>query len=107
MYEEVVPGAADRIISMAEDQQRHRTDLETTALQLAREAQRGEATGQFVTLGVVSVSAAVAVVIAIIDPSWVVAVGAPAVAWVAGWAVRGMWRQPEIPEVSDDDGPGQ
>ena len=104
-YEKVVPGGAERIISMVETQQSHRMAMESkemeATLEIAKGVQRAEMHGQYISLGIVAASATAAIVVAIIDPSWVVAVGSPAVAWVAAWALRGMWRQADMRDPAD------
>lgn len=97
-YEDVVPGAAERIIVITEEQHRHRMSVETQWLTLIREGIRMEAVGQYSALIIAIASAVVAIVRAITDPSWVIVpIGVPAFAWTAMWALRGIVRQPEDP----------
>ncbi len=91
VYEAVSPGAAERIISMAEDQQRHRMSVEQdrseTVLEIARSREHVALIGQYTSLVVVAASAIVAIITAITDPSWVIGpIGSPALIWTAAWA---------------------
>lgn len=98
-YEEIVPGVAERIVVVVEEQHRHRMDVEIGWLNFARDALRVEAIGQYSALVIAVGSAVAAIVTAITDPSWVVVpIGVPAFAWTALWALRGIVRQPEEPD---------
>lgn len=98
-YEDVVPGAAERIIVITEEQHRHRMSVETQWLTLIREGIRVEVIGQYGALVIAVAFAVVAIVMAITDRSWVfVPIGIPAFAWTAVWALRGIVRQPEDPD---------
>ena len=95
-YEETVPGAAERIIVITEEQHRHRMSVEIDWLTLIREGIRVETIGQYSALVISVASAVVAIVTAVTDPSWVVVpIGVPAFAWTAMWALRGIVRQPD------------
>ena len=97
-YEDVVPGAAERIIVITEEQHRHRMSVEIHWLTLIREGIRVETIGQYSALIIAVASATVAIVTAITNPSWVIVpIGVPAFAWTAMWALRGIVRQPEDP----------
>lgn len=97
-YEEVLPGAAERIITFAERQQDDRMRVNERVLDLFGADLRVEAIGQYSALVIAVASAVVAIVTAIIDPSWVIVpIGVPAFAWTAMWALRGIVRQPEGP----------
>ena len=98
-YEEIVPGVAERIVVVVEEQHRHRMDIEIGGLNFARDALRVETIGQYSALVIAVGSAMAAIVAAITDPSWVVVpIGVPAFAWTALWALRGIMRQPEEPD---------
>ena len=98
-YEDVVSGAAERILVMTEEQHRHRMSIETGWLALAKAGIRVEAIGQYSALVIAVASAVVAIVTAITDPSWIIVpIGVPAFAWTAMWALRGIVRQPEDPD---------
>lgn len=95
-YEDVVPGAAERILSLAERQQRHRMGVDERMLGLAKAALRAETIGQYSALIIAVASAVVVIVTAITDPSWIVVpIGIPAFTWTASWALRAILRQPE------------
>ena len=97
-YEEVLPGAAERIITFAERQQDDRMRVNERVLDLFGADLRVEAIGQYSALVIAVASAVVAIVTAITDPSWVIVpIGVPAFAWTAMWALRGIVRQPEGP----------
>ena len=95
-YEEVLPGAAERIITLAERQQDDRTRVNERVLDILGAELRVEAIGQYSALVIAVASAVVAIVTAVTDPSWVIVpVGVPAFAWTAMWALRGIVRQPD------------
>lgn len=97
-YEDVVPGVAERIVVMTEEQHQHRMNVETGSLTLVREGLRVEMIGQSSALVIAVASAVVAIVTAITDPSWVIVpIGVPALTWTAMWALRGILRQAEDP----------
>jgi uncharacterized membrane protein len=57
-YERILPGAADRILSMAERQQGHRHDLESTAMESnVQRSKQGLAAGFVICLAFLVVSA--------------------------------------------------
>ena len=95
-YEEVLPGAAERIITLAERQQDDRTRVNERVLDILGAELRVEAIGQYSALVIAVASAVVAIVTAVTDPSWVIVpIGVPAFAWTAMWALRGIVRQPD------------
>lgn len=97
-YEEVLPGAAERIITFAERQQGDRTRVNERMLDLLGADLRVETIGQYSALIIAVASATVAIVTAITNPSWVIVpIGVPALTWTAMWALRGIVRQSEDP----------
>ena len=90
MYEEVLSGSAERILTMAEAQQAHRIKWEAQNTEVARSAQQGAIRGQHAAMAVAGSSVVATLITAFLDPSWVVAViAAPAMFIAAGWAIRG------------------
>ena len=90
MYEEVLSGSAERILTMAEAQQAHRIKWEEQNTEVARSAQQGAIRGQHAAMAVAGSSVVATLITAFLDPSWVVAViAAPAMFIAAGWAIRG------------------
>lgn len=70
-FDQLIPGGADRILSMAEQEQAHRIDCEKQALPLAiRESKRGQYMGVAVCLAAI----AGAVIVALLGGPWQVAV---------------------------------
>lgn len=90
-YEAVVPGAAERILSMSEQQLQHSMDMDRGMLGITRTLATGEALGHYASLLIAASSAVVAIVTAIVDPSWVIGpIGSPALLWTIAWALRGL-----------------
>lgn len=86
-YEETLPGAADRILTMAESQQAHRQALEVAAVNHnARRSMAGLFVGGIVALAALALAGVLA---ALGQPAWSAATATVAVASLAGVFVYG------------------
>ncbi|MGW4922286.1 DUF2335 domain-containing protein [Streptomyces parvulus] len=109
-YEQVLPGLAERIVSMAEREQAHRHELERTDLtQDYRISRAGQGLGLIALL----VIAALAAYLGFLGhPGWAVAVAGIDIAAVVGVFVTGQWRSvepvPDVPEeLAEEEDPSQ
>ncbi|MEU2289457.1 DUF2335 domain-containing protein [Streptomyces bacillaris] len=109
-YEAVLPGLAERIVSMAEGEQAHRHELEKTDLRQDYIISR---TGQVLGITALLVIAALAAYLGYLGhPGWAVAVAGIDIAAVVGVFVTGQFRitesdQEPVEDTEDEGDPGQ
>ncbi|MYD65223.1 MAG: DUF2335 domain-containing protein [Chloroflexi bacterium] len=97
-YEDVLPGAADRILSMAEDETTHRHAVALRALDIAAENQPGRRFGVLAGLVLALALAAIAFAMVIMEYAWpAVAVILIKVAAMVGMFIYGMRERPDPP----------
>ncbi|WP_153813462.1 DUF2335 domain-containing protein [Streptomyces sp. SUK 48] len=98
-YEEALPGLADRIVSMAENEQRHRHEVERTDL---RQAYRVARAGQVFGLVALAIMTALAAYLAYLGHAgWAVAAAGIDVAAVVGVFVTGQFGSGGSPDEND------
>ena len=108
-YNQIVPGSADRLITMAEEEQKHRQQLETQDMQSfileQKETSKARTRGQWLGAGILALALLLAAIIGLRSPDSPVAIALVGMAVAAAVValVTGLRTTPDNNNQDDDD----